>query len=80
MFKVTQVDPPANRTITLEMSETDAEALLKVCYLIGGSVDKSPRAVFDNLDRVLRDVGVGRPIGEDSSISGNVTFKNYGRS
>ena len=50
------ITTPTDRVVVIEMSESEAEALLAVCQHIGGDRIKSRRGHFDNLATALRTV------------------------
>ena len=58
-MKVT-IKPPVERTVTIEMTENEAQSLLIICGYIGG-FSTTRRGHFDNLSRALKGADIKVP-------------------
>ena len=69
-MKVT-INPSTERTVTIEMTESEAVTLRIVCQFIGGDMHQSRRRHIDDIDEELREAGLDLP--HDGKLSDTPT-------
>ncbi len=73
-MKVT-TSTPSERTVTIEMTEDEAESLVMICECIGGHPNTTRRGHLDSLKRELKAAHINHP-DEELKPNASIWFKD----